>query len=246
MRSMISRIRNLSQKAGALEDRLLFPWAASCLLCEDPVHASDEDCLCGTCRDRLSDWILPPMTCPRCLSRLPSGWTCKFCKQGNMRGIDFAYSYYQYDGSIRKLIHQLKFDVIEASARALADGMEKSLGRHRDFDVLVPVPLHRLRLRERGMNQSLVLANELSFRIRIPVEDALIKVRNTKKQSSMSKARRAGNVAGAYVALPSVQGKRVLLIDDVRTTGNTARVCAEALLAQGARSVCLCTAAVVW
>jgi ComF family protein len=106
-------------------------------------------------------------------------------------------------------------------------------------DVIVPVPLHPARLRRRGYNQAALLARELGRRVGLPVEErALQRVRATRSQMRLSAADRRRNVQGAFrCADGRVRGRRVLLLDDVCTTGATLEACADALRAGGAESV---------
>lgn len=113
------------------------------------------------------------------------------------------------------------------------------------YDAIVPVPLHWKRRWRRGFNQSELLAKELSRRRRMPVVKALRRVRPTANQAGLTSAARRRNIAGAFQAKPgaNLRGKRVLLIDDVFTTGATASACAAALKRAGAASVSLLTLA---
>ena len=116
----------------------------------------------------------------------------------------------------------------------------------RDFDCIVPVPLHPRRLRQRGVNQALLLARAITEHTGIPTREALVRVRYRRPQSRTPLAERRRQVAGAFSCLQGAQGMRVLLVDDVRTSGSTANTCAKALLEGGAQSVSLCVAAVVY
>lgn len=108
------------------------------------------------------------------------------------------------------------------------------------FDVLVPVPLHRVRERTRGFNQSALLAHRISRTTGIPVADDLFRVRPTRVQSLLEDSERRRNIVGAFGVRPGhgFAGARVLLIDDVVTTGSTVSECAAALRRAGAHDVC--------
>ena len=105
------------------------------------------------------------------------------------------------------------------------------------MDAVVPVPLHKKRLRERGFNQSDVLAEALAKELQTPKEDWLVRVKNTRKQSMLPMEERAANIADAFQAVKSCKGKSILLVDDVCTSGATGHACAKALRAAGARHV---------
>jgi ComF family protein len=112
-------------------------------------------------------------------------------------------------------------------------------------DLVVPVPLSRKRLQERGYNQVALIAWPLSVALRIAYDpETLFRTRETRSQVGLTKAERRDNVHGAFGARPSsVDGRKVLLVDDVATTGSTLSSCAEALYASGARDVFAITVA---
>lgn len=224
---------------------LLFPRAANCLCCRDPRRAAWEDCLCDQCRADLEDQRVPPEACNRCLSPVKQGKPCSFCKSPVMKWIDTVYAPYRYGGAARMLIHAFKFDACNEALPLLADAMENAL-TFREFDCLVPVPLHPKRFRQRGFNQALLLCRELTRRLDIPTRELLRRTRFHRPQSWMSAEMRKMNVMGAFVCEEDIENLRVLLVDDVRTSGNTAHACAKALRKAGAGSVSLLTAAVVY
>jgi ComF family protein len=166
---------------------------------------------------------------------------CGLCRVG-VRGFDAAYSFAAYEGVPRKLIHLYKYGRIRTLARPLADLLVRAMPLDERFDCLVPVPLHWLRQWKRGFNQSDLLAREFGRRSGIPTMKALKRSRSTKAQAGLSNHARRQNVMKAFRARP-VGGKRVLLIDDVMTTGATATACAQALKKAGAVRVALLTVA---
>ena len=223
----------------------LYPRAACCLCCGDPRLAEEEDCLCGECRGKLKERRVPVQACSRCLSPVEKGKPCAFCASPVMKPIDKVYAPYVYAGEVRRLIHQLKFNACGEAAPILGKAMAEALG-DREFDCAAPVPLHPRRLRERGFNQSLLLCREIEKITGIPVREVLRRERYHKPQSKTPQSRRAENVSRAFSCPEGAEGLRVLLVDDVRTSGSTAHACAKALINAGAESVCLCTAAVVY
>ncbi len=143
----------------------------------------------------------------------------------------------RYEGVGKEIVHALKYRghttvVGRLAAPLLAETVEEPGG----FDAVVPVPLHRARLRRRGFNQASLLAGGLADRINTPVSDTLQVVRSTRDQVELSAAERRRNVAGAFSAGNRVRG-RLLLVDDVFTTGATTSACAAALLDAGAAEV---------
>jgi ComF family protein len=166
---------------------------------------------------------------------------CALCRSG-LRGFDAAYSFGAYEGVLRDLIHLLKYGRVRTLAGPLSGLLAQALPRDEVFDATVPVPLYWLRRMKRGFNQSELLARGLARRTGIPMLKALGRVRPTPTQAGLSNSARRQNVAKAFRS-QSVQGKRILLIDDVMTTGATAAACALALKQAGARRVALLTVA---
>jgi ComF family protein len=153
-----------------------------------------------------------------------------------------------YEGGLRLLIHELKFHGRRRVAARLAETIvaDASCRTTLEGGVLVPVPLHPRRRRERGFNQSEVLAQAIGQRCGLIVAPAaLVRRKETVAQPGLSAAARRRNVAGAFaVRRPAqVSGRIVVLVDDVVTTGATARACAQALRKAGAREVRLVTVA---
>ncbi|MGI6214898.1 MAG: ComF family protein [Christensenellales bacterium] len=215
-----------------------------CLGCEEPRKIDFGAPLCKKCEEELETLKLSEYVCLNCLSPLSSNSTCKYCQEGGMQNIYQAFAPYHYHGVARKLIIQLKFGFVDDAAIPLADAMYQCI-YGMPFDAMVPVPLHKDRLRERGINQSERLSELISAQNGIPILKALEKIKKTKRQSSLNKKeKRESNVKGAYAICEDVEGLNLLLIDDVRTTGSTARACAKELASHGAKSVSLLTAAV--
>jgi competence protein ComFC len=166
---------------------------------------------------------------------------CALCRSG-LRGFDAAYSYGAYEGVLRELIHLYKYGKVRTLARPLSGLLLQALPRDEAFDATVPVPLYWRRRMQRGFNQAELLARGLARSTGIPVVKALGRVRPTPTQAGLSNSARRQNMARAFRSR-SVQGKRILLIDDVMTTGATAASCALALKQAGARRVALLTVA---
>ncbi len=173
---------------------------------------------------------------------------CALCRSG-LRGFDAAYCYGAYEGVLREMVHLYKYGRIKTMARPLADLLAAALPRDERFDLITPVPLHWRRQWQRGFNQSELLAQEVARRCGIPLRKVLKRVRPTLTQAGLSNTERRRNVVAAFRIRGGasrnrqVQGKRILLIDDVMTTGSTAAACALALKRAGAARVALLTVA---
>jgi ComF family protein len=156
---------------------------------------------------------------------------------------DRARAVARYDEVARRLVHRLKYGDRLELARALGGMMARSGAELlADAEVIVPVPLHRWRLWWRRFNQAMALASVVSKRSGVPCDPFLLaRVKATISQVGLSKAQRGENLQGAFrvpaEAKPRLKGKRVLLVDDVLTTGATANAASRALLRGGAKAV---------
>jgi len=168
---------------------------------------------------------------------------CALCRAG-LRGFDAAYCFGSYEGTLRELIHIYKYGGIQTLAQPLAELLAAAVPLDERFDAVVPVPLHWRKRWQRGFNQSDLLARAIARRRGLPVLRALARTRFTKTQAGLSNTERRKNVAAACRRVAeTLAGQRVLLIDDVMTTGATAAACARALKRAGAARVVLATVA---
>ena len=194
--------------------------------------------MCAHCESQLP-WIFPPL-CPRCGRPQASGILCPACAQ-TPGAISAIRSPLRFEGVARRAIHELKYRNLRAIAPTLAAYLVRGL-RDAGYepDIIVPVPLYPGRARRRGYNQSLLLAREVGSKTHTPVSaNSLARVREGTSQvhAASVKARRQ-NVSGAFACNDAtVSGKRILVVDDVCTTGATLESCALALRSAGAIDV---------
>jgi len=172
---------------------------------------------------------------------------CSLCRLG-LTNFDAVYSYGSYEGTLRTLIHLFKYEKIHTLTRPLSDLMARVLPREERFDLIVPVPLHWWRLRQRGFNQSELLAREIARRWNAPFGRALRRTKATAPQAGLTNAKRRANLRGALALREKyaggvLKGARILLVDDVITTGASAAVCAAVLKRAGAEHVAVATVA---
>ena len=218
-------------KLGGIAFNLLFP--QRCIGCDQ-----EGNLICSSCRNSLPR-IMPPL-CPRCGRPQSSGILCPSCVSWRAE-IDGIRSPFRFDGVTRQAVYQLKYRNLRALAAPLAQLLNDYLITNpMPGEVLVPVPLHRKRLRERGYNQSSLLAREIGKLTNLPVaDDCLIRQRHALPQAKTSTVdERHSNVTNAFASRDErLRGKQVLLVDDVATSGATLDACAAALKAAGATSV---------
>jgi ComF family protein len=198
-----------------------------CRVCGAPLRAGDEDERCDHCRA-----TPPSFDSARAITRYRSG------TDGS--GIDGS-------SAVAALLRRHKYGLDQSLGRALAEYLDAAPALEADaYDVVIPVPLHRSRLRWRGFNQAALLGAALARRLNCPLDVAtLARVRSTASQTARDRAQRTRNVRDAFaVRRPlRVAGRRVLLVDDVMTTGATADECARVLRAAGARRIDVLTLA---
>ncbi len=150
--------------------------------------------------------------------------------------VDKAEAGIRYNDAVAEIVHKFKYYGCRYLGKNLASFIE--LPEDWQADAIVPVPLHPKRMRERGYNQSLIIAEELGRRYGIPVRDTLLKrIRNTQMQSMTSREERHQNVKDAFRASKRCKGLSIILVDDVITSGSTSEECAGALKAAGADKV---------
>lgn len=212
--------------------RLLYP--KRCMLCDDLlVYGAPED-ICADCVPKIPEYL----AAPRRVLATPYG------------EITRVYAVFRYDGHIRDAVTRLKFRRMKENAKIMASLMVSVIAASdwpEDFwdildeaDFMIPVPLHKSRLRRRGFNQAELLARSLAHLYNLTVSTALIRTKKTGPMYNLPKDERRQNISGAFTVSPNVyEDKNVILIDDIFTTGSTAEEAVRTLKESGARSVCI-------
>ncbi|MCS7089873.1 MAG: ComF family protein [Verrucomicrobiota bacterium] len=229
---------------------LSFIYPRVCQVCRAETAVPRRGWIGPQCRRQVRP-VMPPW-CDRC-GRPISGeatvpFECAYCAEVQPH-FRFARAAVFVEGVVLQVIHEYKYRQAlwfePFLARLLIRAAQPSI-REGGWDVVVPVPLHPVRERERGFNQASRLGQRLAQHTGLPMEqDWLERVRYTPTQTLLSRSERLRNVRGAFRARRGapVQGRRIVLVDDVLTTGATTSACAHALRESGAEDVCVWTVA---
>lgn len=187
---------------------------------------------------------MPRITLAKCVScalPLPANDLCIECIEHPLP-VEWCEAWGEYRDSLEKVLHALKFEKHDFLDDALAPLLEEAM-RDRGFDVVLGVPMSAAKERKRGYNQAELLARALGRRIGVECDMLLTRRREKATQSLLPKHARAANVRGAFQASSRTKGKSILIVDDICTTGETLRACANALVRAGASRVCAVTVA---
>lgn len=201
----------------------------------------------------LADWLYPKralcMGCDSAAGFTGRDWLCEDCARALAKRwlgafpdsrLDGSAAAYHYGGAAGGMVRNLKYRGIHGLAGPMGQDMLRAYSAicPTGAEVVAEVPMHPKRLRQRGFNHATLLAGAVAAELGLPRESLLIRTRNTAQQARLEGEARRGNLRGAISAdAELVRGRRVLLIDDVYTTGETARACAKALRDAGAPSV---------
>lgn len=224
---------------------ILYP--EKCVVCHRLLRGTDGEKMCGECRKSVR-----PVTEPRCIRcskpvmDMEEEW-CEDCR-GRTFYVEEGYALYPYAQPMRRAIRYLKYDGETAGAPYFADQMVERYGgwvQRLSPDVIIPVPIHKKKMRFRGFNQAACLAERIGERLEIPVDpDCIIRTQNTKPQKGLdSKARFCNLRKGFAVREGPGPYRTILLVDDIYTTGATLEACGKVLKEEGAKRIyflCLC------
>lgn len=199
---------------------------------------------CDECK--INILFISEQTCPRCNKISPKGKFCNRCRpKVALSGI--ASSAYFREGNIKEAMHGFKYEGVSALGHDLSGFLTSIIGREKiKFDVIMFVPITKKRYSWRGYNQAEILARGISAYFQKPIVPGLLKAKETKTQVGLQKKEREKNISGAFKfkgKKPQIKDKRILLVDDVVTTGTTLNECAKVLKSAGAREVWAITVA---
>ena len=207
----------------AFLDELLFPERVRCLCCSAAIDEDAQDGVCPECQAALEAMTaqMEAVNASRETSVPP--------------GVEYVSAAFLYEEQARRLIWRLKFDRVRRAALPLARAMSRLPGG--EEEMIVPVPTTKRRLAERGFNHAALIAGHLGDALGMPVAQALSRDDDHGAQFRLSARAREKNLVGCMRADERVRGRRVLLVDDVYTTGSTVREAARALGEAGAAGV---------
>jgi ComF family protein len=233
-----------------LEATLALVYSTVCQLCGERRARAAEGFVCTDCQRQVR-FIVPPF-CERCglpyAGELSTPFTCANCHELELH-FSSARSAVSAKGVTLEAIHRFKYQRALWFEPFLADLLLRQalpVLRAGQWDLIVPVPLHATKLREREFNQAARLARHLSRALALPLAPhALTRIRPTRTQTLLTRRQRAENMHNAFAPGrgPALTGQRIVLVDDVLTTGATTNACARALRAAGATEVCVWTVA---
>src|SRR6266566_5687444 len=236
------------QKFDLVEAAVSLLYPPVCTICGTSIRAAEY--LCDQCETKAVRIVAP--FCQKCSEpfdgALTGVFTCANCAHRTIY-FDAAVAAYRGRGIVRQIIHEFKYGrqihLRHLVGRWLNSALDDERLRQSHFDVIVPVPLHPARQRERGFNQASLLAELLSAETSIPVKPLLERTRYTTTQTALDRSERMENLHNAFRLRKNadVRGLRVLLVDDVLTTGSTLNECARILKRASAFSVHAATAA---
>ncbi len=240
----LAKIKAVVKRAFKAFDGALYPLDCTCDACGNELVEDTRYRLCSECMASLP--FVNGHICLNC--GVPLKDESDYCNRCQNQKSAFLKNRAPlvYDGEVKRLIYKLKFAKKTYVAQTLGALMaDKFLECGMNSEIIVFVPMTASEEKKRGYNQAELLANEVGKRLDIPVLPALAKIKSTSEQKELKGKDRAINLDGAFACIfEQVKGRKILLIDDVFTTGATANECAKVLLKAKAREVCVLTAAV--
>lgn len=231
-------------KEAALD--ILYPKDGVCAVCGNKLDKSADMGVCAWCNDLLP--LIKSPFCEKCgKPKMTENEVCAECDDV-YNHFEQAMSVFEYTASVQRLIYRFKYKGEQYLSHVLGGFLAKRLKEQKDWDysALIAVPLHRKRRRERGFNQSELLASEIALRLDVPVlSDALSRTKETSVQAGLKRQERFANLSHAFSVnrKSGIRGKRIVLVDDIFTTGSTVNECSRVLLEAGAEKVYVLTVA---
>lgn len=210
---------------------VIFPGPSSCVSCGKQLKEYSSIMLCARCQEELDN-------IPGAFMEAEEFLSSEVHKEYIPAAFDYIGAPYRYEGAARTIVKGLKYKGKTYAARTMAYLIAKELKKkEKKFDIIVPVPVHPEKEKQRGYNQAELIVRELSGIMNIPYKMLLIKHKNSPSQVTLDEKGRWENVRDAFMLAGNVKGLSVLLVDDVVTTGATMYFCASQLKSGGASCV---------
>lgn len=223
---------------------LIYP--PRCIVCNNIFEFGTQKFLCDECKNLITP--INSKRCEKCSRPVDFGNLCGICARTHEKVFfDKNFSLFIYDDIISDLIHRFKFKNHPAIGKGLSKIMANEINLDLpQIDYIIPVPIHKARKRDRGFNQSEILAKNLAQKFQIPLRTDLLKrIRNTKPQWLLDFHERKRNLIGAF-SCKNVSGKNIILLDDIFTTGTTINECSQMLKNAGANYILSLTLAITF
>ncbi len=219
--------------------KTIFPETFTCVFCGDEIFDDNKYATCEKCNNKLP--FITGKTCEKCGEPLNN--MANFCDrcQNAHHTFNKCCSVFVYQDEIKNKIQNFKFWNNKYFGKPFAEYMANCYRKNSfSCDLVIPVPIHQKRLKERGYNQSEILAKYISQILNLPLNTAsLQKIKQTKDQVDLDFKERKSNLEGAFKVFEKqqIKGKTILLVDDVFTTGSTLDACCDVLFKAGAKAV---------
>lgn len=224
----------------------IYPRNIYCIVCNSSINREEEYSICEECKDKLK--FIWEKTCDRCGKPLDELYLIDRCTEciENPNYYTRAVSCIEYDDLAKKIIYDLKYYKKRYIAYHIAETIYDRLIEcdMYGFDVIIPVPLHKAKERERSFNQASIISKYLGQMTKTWVDNkSLIRIRNTISQNKLTKEERRKNLEDAFEIINSenIRDKNILLVDDIYTTGSTVNQCSSVLMENGALNIYVAT-----
>lgn len=221
-------------------ENLLFPKSIKCIICNREIFTDDGFCICEKCLPSLP--FCSNKICKICGRNIKGdGNLCLACKDSKFKYFSCARSVFNYEGSIKNLIHNLKYNnkkYLSTSLSKLLYNYYTHCDNFKDIDIILPVPLHKKKLKQRGYNQSELLL-ESFYQTKLVNLNVIERIIDTPSQTTKNFKERMENLENVFICNNKnlIKNKVVLVIDDVFTTGATCNSIAKTLIKSGAKKV---------
>lgn len=222
---------------------LFFPSNLTCDICDAEMDHETKYHVCEACE---VNYLNNGKVCPKCGSAIDEKYNSCYSCHDKQIFYKRARSPFIYTDKVKPAIHNFKYHNAKYLATTFGNYMTNVVVRENfEFDIIIPVPLTKKRQRSRGYNQSELLANQISKNLGAPVvTDVLQRTKFSRSQTELTSSERYQNLEDCFVAEnpDKIKGKKILLVDDVMTTGATIEACSKILMDAGANVVYVCTA----